>query len=155
MLRVSDGKSPIKGTPTWKSLNRTYAKNEKGGNATPNLELDGDLLDALEYKKGLGNTIEVGIFDGSQTGKADGHNNHTGSSRLPERRFIPLDDGDFYSKITRGIDTIILENKSKPKSRKPKVTERVSTEDETSISLGDILSDSVLTDLFGDYFGEG
>jgi len=152
LLRVADGKSPLKGTPRWSKLSSKYAKDEKGGNTTPNLELDGDLLDALEFKRGKGNKIEIGIFDKDETGKADGHNNHTGKSKLPKRRFIPDDTEQFYKKITDGVKEIISENKAKPV--KPKITDRVSTEDESSINLSDILSDATLTRLFGEYFDE-
>jgi len=153
LLRVNDGKSPLKGTPRWNSLNSEYAKDEKGGNKTPNLELDGDLLDALTWKRGKGGELEIGIFKKSETGKADGHNNHTGKSKLPLRRFIPDENDHFYKKITDGIKEIISENK-KP-LEEVKVKDRESTEEVTSITLDDILSTASLNEIFGDAFDEG
>jgi len=145
LLRVAEGKSPLKGTPTWKRLGKNFANKFKGGNRTPDLELEGDLLDALISKNRRGDEIEVGIFKASQTGKADGHNNHSGDSNLPLRRFIPDEDEQFYQKITKGIEEIVESNRL-PTAPEPQVTEVIaSTAGEfgpTSLTLSDILSDT-------------
>lgn len=152
LRRVSEGKSPLKGTPRWKSLNRQYAKDEKGGDTTPNLELDGDLLDAFEFKR-TRDGIEVGVFKASETGKADGHNHLLKGYKhsLPRRRFIPDENEQFYRKITDGVKDIIKEHKRPD----PRIRDQVSSEDVTRITLDDILSDAVLTEILGDVFDEG
>jgi hypothetical protein len=61
--QLSQGKSPVSGE-SFKRLSKEYADSEKGGDTTPNLELEGDLLNALEYKR-TRDGIKVGIFRSS------------------------------------------------------------------------------------------
>ena len=75
---VSEGKSPVSGRRQFKILDEKYAKDEKGGDRNPNLELGGDMLDALTFKPMPGDSLEVGIFDSNEVPKADGHNNFSG-----------------------------------------------------------------------------
>ena len=105
---VSGGRSPVSGRGKFKTLNKEYAKNEKGGNRNPNLELDGDMLDSL-VSKNVNSGVEVGIFKSSELGKADGHNNFDGDSKLPTRRFIPDDNEKFKKGIETGIKRIVKE----------------------------------------------
>ena len=104
---VQDGNSPVAGYSAFKKLNPVYAKEEKGGDKTPNMELNGDMLDALEFISRRGSEIEIGIFKSSQVGKADGHNNFSGDSKLPLRRFIPDENESFKRDIESKIKTII------------------------------------------------
>lgn len=104
---VQDGSSPVSGYRQFKKLNKEYAKEEKGGNTTPNMELNGDMLDSLKFESRRGSDIEVGIFKSSQVGKADGHNNFSGDSKLPLRRFIPDENESFKREIESKIKTII------------------------------------------------
>jgi hypothetical protein len=108
--QVSQGRSPVKGKGKFKRLSAQYAEEEKGGDRNPNLDLEGDMLNSLEFKN-TRNGVEVGIFKSSEVPKADGHNNFSGMSKLPERRFIPDQDETFKSDIDRGIKRIIEENK--------------------------------------------
>lgn len=105
---VGESRSPITGQK-WKSLSKDYKKFKvsEGGTPIANLELEGKMLSALKVTSD-GSQITVQI-SGTQGDKADGHNNHSGESRLPLRRFIPLeDDGDtFRAGIQRGIKDII------------------------------------------------
>lgn len=109
LLHVGDGRSPVKGE-RFKSLSSTYAEAEKGGNRTPNLELEGDMLDSLSVKRIGGNVIRATVSN-SQQPKADGHNNFTGKSTLPKRRFIPDEKASqhFKQTIRNGIKSIIRE----------------------------------------------
>ena len=78
-----------------------------GGSPVPNLELSTDMLSSLKViKRGSNLTLTVGA---SEQDKADGHNNHSGDSRIPTRRFIPLaeEDGGFRPAITKGIQDIV------------------------------------------------
>lgn len=108
LLSVSNGKSPVAGfNKPFKKLNSKYAKEHKGNNRTANLELEGDMLDALISKNKAGDKIEIGIFAKKQQGKADGHNNLSGESNLPTRRFIPDENENFKRFINNGINQII------------------------------------------------
>lgn len=104
---VSRGISSVDGR-AWKGLSKAYAEKKKKevGNTKPNLELDGDMLDALD---GVTNRsgVEVGIFDSEQAEKADGHCNHSGNSNLPLRRFIPDDDEKFRAGIMQEVESIL------------------------------------------------
>lgn len=110
--KVGDTVSPVAGRGKFKRLDKEYAelKAQESSSAIANLELSGEMLDALKSTV-KGNKIVTGIT-GSQAGKADGHNNFSGDSRLPERRFIPKsDDGETYKKdILNGVKAILLEH---------------------------------------------
>ena len=112
LSRVGEATSPVAGRGKFKKLTRDYAelKAEESGSPIANLELSGEMLDALKSTV-KGNKIVTGIT-GSQAGKADGHNNFSGDSRLPERRFIPkAEDGETYKKdILAGIREILLDH---------------------------------------------
>lgn len=110
---VSQGKSPVGGLGKFKELKKEYADAEKGGNRTPNLELLGDMLDSLTFED-AGNGIEVGIFDSDEVPKADGHNNFSGKSTLPLRRFIPRGSEKFDRDIESGINDILEEFRESP-----------------------------------------
>jgi hypothetical protein len=103
---VSSGNSPVAGRGAFQRLSKEYADNEKGGNRTANLELEGDMLDSLEFEL-TSRGIEIGIFDSGEQGKADGHNNFSGDSKLPTRRFIPDDNETFKSQIMSGVRQIL------------------------------------------------
>lgn len=129
MDRLASGKSPVKGE-RFKQLSKDYAIKQKGGDRTPNLYLEGDMQEALGYKVTKDGLV-FGIQDESQRDKADGHNNFSGKSALPRRRFIPGEDQDFTNDIQRGIEDILDGFKVEAK-------EIEATSDETS--LGSLLS---------------
>jgi hypothetical protein len=149
---VETGNSPVEGRGKFKSLNPEYAENEKGGNRTPNLELQGDMLDSLTHQNRSGDSIEIGIW-GKEAPKADGHNNFSGESRLPVRRFIPDEDEAFKANIQAGIRDIIARNsvQDEPDNEfrfEPSV-QTVRQGDTIEIDVADLLS----SDLFGGLFG--
>lgn len=97
---ASDGISSVYGS-RWAGLSSEYKKQKvkEGGRGVANLELFGDYLSGLIVRP-KGNKIEV-TFEESQQGKADGHNNFSGDSKLPLRRSIPNEsDGETFR---RGI----------------------------------------------------
>jgi hypothetical protein len=80
------GESAVIGE-SFEPLSSDYADREKGGDTTPNLKLMGALWTSLS-SEAEGNRLIAGV-DESEEDKADGHNNFSGKSRLPQRRFIP------------------------------------------------------------------
>ena len=112
LIAVSKGQSPVIGEKrNFKKLKPDYAKAEKGGDRNPDLELLGDMLDSLTFKNTT-KGIEVGIFKATEVPKADGHNNFSGKSTLPKRRFIPKDSQKFRKSIQNGVKGIINEFKA-------------------------------------------
>lgn len=105
---IGEGRSPVYGSK-WPALSKVYKKHklEEGSKPIANLELSGDLLDALEAKVTGKSAITYGITDSSQTAKADGHNNLSGDSKLPLRRFVPGPGETFRSGIMNQIQQII------------------------------------------------
>lgn len=111
--RVGDGKSPVEGEK-FKKLSKAYADAEKAGDRTPNLDLNGDMLDSLTFEITGENEVTVGIFDEEQAQKAFGHNTgFQGHSKLRskdnKRRFIPRKSQNFNSNIRSGIKEILEE----------------------------------------------
>lgn len=104
---VADAKSPVAGYGAFPKLSKAYKskKDSEGGTPIANLELSGDMLSALEVKK-KGERLVLQIV-GKEAAKADGHNNHSGDSELPLRRFIPTDTETFKRDILTGISRII------------------------------------------------
>ncbi len=105
---VGSAKSPVTGG-SFAPLSKEYRafKSKISSSTKPNLELYGDMLDSLEVIE-IGNKLRLTVGD-DQQGKADGHNNFTGKSKLPERKFIPnaAEGENFDSDILDGIEKII------------------------------------------------
>jgi hypothetical protein len=107
---VGEAQSPVSGGRWKQSLSPEYKKLKKeiSGSAIANMELYGDMLDALEARV-VGNKIKVGWFGGEQAAKADGHNNFSGESSLPTRQSIPKEGQKFKRDIMQGIKEIAQE----------------------------------------------
>jgi hypothetical protein len=107
LSHVGEGRSPVEGYGKFKRLDADYADAKKGGNRTPNLELTGNMLDGLKIVQ-KGSKIRVTVAEKQQP-KADGHNNFSGKSSLPLRRFVPNSDQNesFNKRITSRIDEIV------------------------------------------------
>lgn len=106
---TQQGESPVEGE-FFSSLNTKYAKRMKSGDTTPNLYLKGKMLPSLELGTSeLGDEyIAIGIWEGTETGKADGHNrHHSYKPNLPKRRFIPMDYQNFRPEIMEEINSIV------------------------------------------------
>ena len=110
---VASGVSPVTGND-FEKLTSPYADSEKGGDTTANLDLNGDMMRALEVKVEA-DKISVGIFDDEdQAIKLYGHN--TGfkghpwlEGKAPQRKVIPDKKETFSSDIMDGIDNLIEE----------------------------------------------
>lgn len=131
MENLDQGNSPVSGQ-SFKKLSKKYAEKMKGGDRTPNLELDGDLRAAIGHESSEDGII-IGVMDKSQRPKADGHNNFSGKSNLPLRRFIPSEEEKFKKNILNGVDQIIETYKEQQ--------EGISTD------IRDILSNQSIADL--------
>lgn len=73
----------------------------------PNLELSGEMLDQLDYRV-TDDGIEIGVY-GDAAPRADGHNNLSGDSKIPTRRFIPAEGESFRDGIAREVDRILAD----------------------------------------------
>ncbi len=100
--------SPITGE-AFPALNEDYEeyKRSKGLPGEPNLEFTGDMLDSLSYET-TREGIKIGVF-GKSAGKADGHNNLSGKSKLPQRQFLPDKGQTFVTTIEEEVDRIIAD----------------------------------------------
>jgi hypothetical protein len=99
-----DGVSPVTGDK-FKRLSKDYAKFKRGqsSSAYANMELTGEMLDALEYKI-KGSKIEIGWFGGVDAKKAF---NHTTGDTLPKRPLVPTARQKFDDPIEEGITEIL------------------------------------------------
>lgn len=116
LKRVGDGSSPVKEGKWVRDLRPGYKK-RKGkisGVTFSNLELEGELLDALEVKKVSENRLSLQV-EGSQAGKADGNNRGTygkgGGTRSRRREFIPRSGQTLDDDIWSGVRDILKEHK--------------------------------------------
>lgn len=98
LQRVADSDSPVSGGRYKQTLSKEYRKYkiDETGSGDANLDLTGEMLSSLDYRV-RGTTVEIGLFDPTNAGKADGHNNFSGRSRLPQRKFLP-DEGETFKR---------------------------------------------------------
>lgn len=139
LIAIEQEKSPVQGEGTFKALSPEYAalKKREGGTPKPNLEFNGDLKDQLDFKETKSGVI-VGVF-GDRAPAADGHNNLSGKSSLPKRRFLP-DEGQNYKKEIRiEVDRIIADVIAEETTFKPSQFRGVRTSSDLYATLGDLL----------------
>ena len=103
---MEEGRSPVAGEPAWPELNKDYANAEHNGDRTPTLNLTGRMRDALQFRT-TEDGVKVGIFHKSQQPKADGHNNFSGDSALPRRRFVPSSRQNYEPQIMANVFRIL------------------------------------------------
>lgn len=101
---TSNRRSSVTGQ-RWEKLSKKY-KEEKSKIApgVANLELHGDMLDALKARP-RHDHVEVGVYGRQQALKADGHTHAGifGQSKLPVRKFIPTGSESLRSGIKRDV----------------------------------------------------
>ena len=128
LSNCAEAKTSVSGGKWKATLSKEYRtkKLAAGGQGFADLTLDGDMLDALRVVKRDKTTLALTVLAG-QSDKADGHNNHSGDSKLPKRQFIPnADDGQSFRKdIKTGIAEII-------RSRLEVETTKASADDESA-----------------------
>lgn len=109
----------------WKGLNPDYKKTKtKIASGKANLELHGNMLDALKYRKSA-EGVEVGIFTKKQAQKADGHCHLGvfGTSSLPTRQFLPSSDGTLRPGIMNQVARVAKDLvDGAPKRKRSKTT---------------------------------
>lgn len=111
LSHVGAGKSPVAGGKWKKSLSKDYKAKKAGESSVgyANLELSGDLLDALEVVEVNSQKLSLQV-EGPQAPKAEG-NNLGSYGRSPDpskaREFIPQPGQTFNRKITSGIRDIL------------------------------------------------
>ena len=102
---MNQGRSSVSGRP-WKKLSPGYAK--EVGREIATLFLSGQMDRALSFRT-KGNSVEIGWFtrqNKDEAKKADGHNNHSGASKLPRRRSIPTPSQQFRPALRNKIDEL-------------------------------------------------
>lgn len=109
LLAVGRSRSPIAGED-WPPLSQDYRdeKRDMGRGGKANMEQSGDMLDALKFSV-TNDGIKLGI-EGEAAPRADGHNNFSGKSRLPRRKFLPEEGDSFISQIENDVQSIISES---------------------------------------------
>lgn len=104
---VAEANSPVSGHGKFPALSPAYKrkKAEVHGTPIPNLELTGDMLDALEvdYRNSI---VTIGIYDNTEAAKAEKHCNYDGTA-TKTRRFIPAPTETFKRDIWNGIREIV------------------------------------------------
>lgn len=106
---VHAAESPVVGED-WPELSPKYKKKkeEEGQPGEANMELEGDMLDALTFE-GTPDGIEVGFY-GDQAWKADGHLKFSGKeNHTPKRRFLPAEGEEFDPGIQREMEKIVAD----------------------------------------------
>jgi len=102
---VGEAKSPVAGGKYKATLNEDYANSMKNGDRLANLDLNGDMLNALTFKTNAATgKVTVGIFDDEQAIKSYNHNK---GDTLPKRQFIPDEDQLLQAEIIRGVKRIL------------------------------------------------
>lgn len=110
LLDVAKKRSPVYGDAFQPLTSVPYKekKRDEGLSAVADLQLSGDMLDSLDYRI-TDEGIEVGVY-GSAAPRADGHNNLSGASQIPTRRFIPDVGESFRTGIMREIERIVADS---------------------------------------------
>lgn len=113
MASTAEQTSPVAGYGKFAALSKKYKakKEESGRPGVPNLDYDGDMQSALDYEL-TDEGIEIGVY-GKEAPKADGHNNFSGDSELPLRRFLPGLGESFRKDINAEVEAIITEKAMK------------------------------------------
>ena len=109
LVAMNEQRSPVRGEGSFKPLSPEYKKRKKleVGNTTPNLEFDGILKDELDYEI-TESGVAIGVF-GERAPAADGHNNLSGKSKLPTRRFLPDEGQEYKANIKKEVERIVAD----------------------------------------------
>lgn len=108
LLRVGNARNPFTGAP-YQGLTKEYRsdKAEDGAGTKANLESSGDMLDALGYSR-TDNGVKL-FVSGEEALRADGHNNFSGKSQIPTRKFLPEEGDSFPRSVTKEVEAMISE----------------------------------------------
>jgi hypothetical protein len=147
LLTVSSEASPVAGE-AWPELAKgPYRKRKmrEVGNENANMELEGDMLDALDTRAD-DEGIEIGFW-GSEAWKADGHNKLSGEpGTAPRRRFLPGEGQEYSPEIMDGLERIIEDAMVEEASFKARDFSGVETREELYAILSQELGGDEMTD---------
>lgn len=109
---LADQRSPIEGYGKFAKLSPEYAAEKMAltGSKAANLDLSGEMISETDYRVEGDSKIEIGVY-GDAAPRADGHNNLSGKSELPIRRFIPGKGEQYKSDIMQMIKDTVLSYK--------------------------------------------
>lgn len=109
LISMDQKKSPVQGEGSFKPLSPLYKKKKQNdvGNTDANLEFDGLMKDQLDFKP-TKSGVRIGVY-GERAPAADGHNNLSGDSSLPTRRFLPKEGQQYKENIQREVERIIAD----------------------------------------------
>lgn len=118
LSKLAESTTPVSGAPYKKTLSKEYGKKkqEETGSKDANLDLSGDMINSIDYEID-GSTLLLGVF-GDDAPKADGHNNLSGKSDLPERRFLPKKGESYKREITSLVEEVIANKRAETVSLK-------------------------------------
>lgn len=145
---VADSRSPIDGKkfeplkkPDKDGKGGEYRafKLKETGSDNPNLDLTGDMLTSLDFKI-VNDKIELGVY-GEDAGKADGHNNFSGKSKLPKRQFLPDKGEAFEDSIMSLISDTIDQYKADNATLSSKELKTIETKEDLYKYLAEVLGD--------------
>lgn len=138
LVSMDRRKSPVQGEGTFKALSPKYKKKklEEVGSSEPNLEFDGVMKDELDFRPSkIG--ITLGVF-GERAPAADGHNNLSGKSQLPTRKFLPDVGQNYKQQYQREVQRIVADAIAEEITWKPSQFKDIVTRAELYAALIDI-----------------
>lgn len=140
LISIEQGKSPVSGEGNFKALSKNYAelKKREGGTPKPNLELNGDLKDQLDFEV-TKDGVRIGVF-GDRAPAADGHNNLSGKSALPKRRFLPSEGQNYKRDTVKEVERIIADVIAEESTFKPSDFKNIRTAGALYEKLGELLA---------------
>lgn len=108
LQEVGNTRSPLAGL-SWPSLSKDYKKfkTKKNLPGKANLEFSGEMLDDFDTEVKDSGKIELNVTGDKSAAKADGHNNFSGQSNLPLRRFLPKEEDRFKKGIETQVNEIV------------------------------------------------
>lgn len=107
LVALSESKSPLIGEsiPALKKGNYRKKKMDELGTNRADIQFSGETLDEFTFTP-TKDGIKIGVF-GDRAVVADGHNNLSGKSSLPRRRWIPDSEQNYKTAIQKEVNSII------------------------------------------------
>lgn len=135
LISMSSSESPVQGE-SFPALKKEYKefKQKEGLAGVPDLEFSGNLKDSLGFESS-DDGIKLGHFD-SEAPKADGHNNFSGDSPLPKRRYLPAEGQNYKKDIKERAESIIAEVLAEEVGIKAKELSSIDSKEKLWLFLG-------------------
>lgn len=147
LVAMDQKKSPVQGEGNFKALSPDYKKlkQREVGSTEANLEFDGVMKDELNFEP-TPFGISLGVF-GDRAPAADGHNNLSGKSSLPTRRFLPDEGQNYKAQIAREVDRIVADIVAEESKFKKSMFKEVTTKAELYTVLKNIFGEATRAEL--------